>query len=244
MTSHAPLIPSKYKILSGSALKLIALISMIIDHIGYFLLVGNNVVLLKIGNHSLTLYEAMRFVGRWAFPIYAFLLVEGFIHTHDRRKYGLKLLVFALISEIPWNLAHTGKLTYSSQNVFFTLFMGFLGLCLVEKIRSEDKDRLRSVVLLFVLFVISVIFKADYGCSGFGFILLLYLLRDVPVFRTVIGCCFLSSRWKVIPSFVLISLYNGKRGAIKGTVFSILFYAIYPIHILIFYFIRLKIIGY
>ena len=133
------LIPEKYRFLSSSGLKVIAVITMLIDHVASVLLRENPVVLLQIADYQLTLYTLMRTIGRIAFPIFAFLLAEGFHYTSDRKKYGIRLLVFALISEIPWNLEHSGKLLYSSQNVFFTLLLGFLGLCVIEELKTAAK---------------------------------------------------------------------------------------------------------
>jgi len=239
------MIPEKFRILSGSWLKLIAVVTMVIDHIASVLLSDSSIVLIRIGTKNLRLYTAMRLIGRVAFPIYAFLLVEGFLHTGNRKKYGGRLLLFAMISEIPWNLEHTGTWLYSSQNVFFTLFLGFLGLCAAEAfMKTEGKKRLRYAGLLVLLFLVSVFLKADYGCSGFGFILMMYLLHGAPVFRAVVGSCFLSSRWQAGLAFIPIALYNGKRGFIRGRFAKLLFYAIYPIHLLILYWIRVNTIGY
>ena len=121
------LIPEKYRFLSNSVLKCIALFTMLVDHVASVLLKSNSTVLLRLFGRNITLYQSMRMVGRLAFPIYAFLLVEGFYHTQDKKKYGLRLLIFALISEIPWNLEHSGSLFYTKQNVFFTLFLGLGG---------------------------------------------------------------------------------------------------------------------
>ena len=124
-------IPQKYKVFSGSALKMIAVVTMLIDHVGHILLSQYPLavdVWCEIGEEQISLYWIFRTIGRTAFPIYCFLLTEGYIHTHDRKKYGLNLLVFALISEIPWNLEHVGKIAYpDKQNVFFTLFLGYIG---------------------------------------------------------------------------------------------------------------------
>ena len=79
--------------LSGSSLKIIAVISMVIDHCAYYLL-----------EHGTVFYEAMRCVGRIAFPVFAFLITEGFAHTQNRKRYFLQLLGFAIISEVPWFL--------------------------------------------------------------------------------------------------------------------------------------------
>ena len=82
-----------------------------------------NYVFFLIGHREITPFFIMHSViGRWAFPIFAFLIVEGFLHTHGRKKDGLNLLFFALISEIPFNLVNVNDFFYSKQNVFFTLF--------------------------------------------------------------------------------------------------------------------------
>ena len=78
------LIPGKYRVLSGSALKLIAVVTMLIDHIGFALLSQNPIVLFSAFGYSVTLYSIARSIGRIAFPIFAFLLVEGFLHTRNR----------------------------------------------------------------------------------------------------------------------------------------------------------------
>lgn len=237
------LIPERFRFLSSSGLKVIAVITMLIDHVASVLLRENPVVLLQIADYQLTLYTLMRTIGRIAFPIFAFLLAEGFHYTSDRKKYGIRLLVFALISEIPWNLEHSGKLFYSSQNVFFTLLLGFLGLCVIEELKTAAK-KTKGIAWLFALLVISIVLRADYGCSGFGFILLMGLLREYPVFRAVTGSCFLSSRWQAGMAFIPIAFYNGKRGFIKGRVLKILFYVIYPLHMLILYLIKENMGGY
>lgn len=235
------LIPEKYKILSGSALKCIALATMIIDHIAVVLLRNSNIILLRVSRESLTLYSLMRKIGRMAFPIYCFLLVEGFLHTHDRRKYGLNLLIFALISEIPWNLEHTGALHYTAQNVFFTLFLGYMGLCCIENFREDGWKQLGS---LLVLTIVAMNLKADYGVGGFAFILVMYLLREQKVLQAVVGTCIESGGWAAGLAFLPINLYNGERGFIRGKVLKYAFYAAYPLHILILYLIRKNTIGY
>lgn len=235
------IISEKYRILSGSALKCIALFTMIIDHVGLHLLRGSNIVLLRTGNGVLTLDFFMRKVGRLSFPIYCFLLVEGFLHTRDRKNYGRNLLLFALISEIPWNLEHTGTLYYSVQNVFFTLFLGYVGLCCFEGLRERPRQQLAALLIL-VLVVLNL--KADYGIAGFGLILLLYILREQKIMQAVLGTCFLSSTWVGGLAFIPINLYNGERGFIRGRVLKYLFYAAYPLHILVIYLIKKRTIGY
>ena len=238
------LVPKKYRCLSGSGLKILAIVTMVIDHIGAAFPRSTASVMLHIGQKRLMLYTVMRFIGRLSFPIFAFLLVEGFLHTRDRERYGIRLAVFALLSELPWNLLHADAWRYETQNVFFTLLLGYLGLCLIERIQKEGGKDPKTIFFLIASFAVSSVLKADYGSSGFGFILMLYLLRAQPLFQAVVGACFLTSRWQAGLAFFPIGLYNGKRGFIHGKILSILFYAIYPVHMLILYWIKKNTIGY
>ena len=166
----------------------------------------------------------MRLVGRLAFPIFAFLIVEGFLRTRSRVRYGRNLLIFALLSELPWNLIHSGTWHYPSQNVFFTLLLGYLGLCALEYFKDDSRRLLAS---LLGLLVASVLMRADYGCSGYGFILLLYVLREKRILQAIIGSCVLGSRWIAGLAFIPINMYNGERGFVKGPVAKYLFYLLY-----------------
>ncbi len=241
---NTALIPEKYRILSGSMLKLIALITMILDHVTHILLEPMdfaNQPLFSGAPESLTLYQLGRLIGRTAFPIYCFLITEGYRYTHSRRKYGLNLLIFALISEIPWNLEHTGTLRFEKQNVFFTLLLGYWCICVYEHFQKNKRAMLLS---LLGLTAASVILHADYGYGGMGFILLLYVLREQRILQALLGTFMLSSAWKTLPAFLLINLYSGKRGFIHGKLSKYLFYIIYPLHMLILYAVRLHTSGY
>ena len=241
MKAESVCIPKKYKILSGSVLKCIALFTMIVDHVGLHLLRNSGIVLLYTSAGPLELFTLMRKVGRLAFPIYCFLLVEGFLHTHDRRKYGLNLLAFALISEIPWNLEHTGALYCPSQNVFFTLFLGYAGMCCIEELKERPLEQLISLI---ALVLVAMNLKADYGIGGFAFILVMYLLREQKILQAIVGTCIESGGWAAGLAFIPINLYNGQRGFIQGKVMKYLFYAAYPVHIMIIYLIRKETVGF
>ena len=237
------LVPEKYRFLSGSALKLLAVASMLCDHIALCFLQRDPTVLLQVFGRTFTLYKTMRLFGRIAFPLFAFLLVEGFAHTRDRRSYGLRLLIFALISEIPWNLMLHSSLFYDRQNVLFTLFLGFAGLCTVEALERDGGDRLRNGLLLVALFALSAGLRSDYGGRGFCFILLLYLLRERPLFRALVGTYLLSGAPAAGFAFIPIAFYSGKRGFIRGRVSGLAFYAIYPLHMLVLYLLRRSVFG-
>lgn len=231
------LIPPKARILSGSALKVLAMVSMLIDHTGA-VIVGRMppIVLMTVLNKSFTLYKLMRLLGRIAFPLFAFLLVEGFLHTRDRRRYALRLGVFALLSEVPFDLALHGKwFDFSYQNVFITLCLGVLGLCTLERFRGK---RWQQALSLLGLYAVALLTHCDYGVKGYGFVLLLYLLREQPVFRAVLGAGYLSSTWQAGLAFLPIAFYSGERGFIRRRWLQYAFYLIYPIHLLLLYWLK------
>lgn len=234
----------KYQMLSGSALKMIALITMMIDHTAFFIL-GSvpfaTATLFTVGKVDVTVYYICRLIGRTAFPIYCFLLTEGFAYTKNRKKYGANLLIFAVLSEPVWNLAHCGKFFYESQNVFFTLFFGFLAIYFYEKFKDE---KLLCCTAVLSVFIVATVFHADYGMNGVGLILFMHVMREKAAARTIIGCCFFSKPFRVLPSFIIMNFYSGKRGFIRGKVGKYVFYAVYPLHMLVLYFIRLKYFGY
>ena len=232
---------AKYRILSGSVLKCLAMTAMLIDHTALNLLSRSTIVVLRYGSHYLTLYKLMRSIGRIAFPLFAFLLAEGFLHTRNRKRYGISLFLFALISEIPWNLEHTGTFQYEKQNVFFTLFLGYLGLCALEYFREQSS---RQIAALAGLYLTALFLRADYGLNGLGIILLMYALRDQQILRALLGCCFLISTWIGGLAFIPISLYNGKRGFIRSPFLKYAFYAVYPAHLLILVWLKSRQTGY
>lgn len=236
----------KYKIFSGSALKLFACITMLIDHVSHILWIQIPVFtkpFLEIEAYHLqiSVYMIGRLIGRMAFPVYAFLLTEGFQHTHDRKKYAWNLFVFALISEIPWNLEHTGTLRYENQNVFFTLLLGLLCMICYEKFQNHPAKQL---VCLTALSMTAILAKTDYGFRGMAFIFMLYLLRDKKIPQAVIGASMLSYPVTAGLAFIPINCYNQKRGFIQGKFAKYCFYAFYPVHMLVLYFIKLLIYGY
>ncbi|SFR93946.1 TraX family protein [Anaeromicropila populeti] len=125
--------------MSGSTLKLIAIFAMIIDHVAAVLVWSvaystNNTQMMEISHY-------MRMFGRIAFPIFCFLLVEGFVHTKNRRRYAIRLALFAVISEIPFDLAFSmTPFDFNAQNVFFTLFLGLVVLMGLENIQTIWKE--------------------------------------------------------------------------------------------------------
>lgn len=212
--------------LSGSALKIIAVVSMVIDHCAYYLMDGNTMA-----------YEAMRCFGRIAFPVFAFLVAEGFAHTRNRMRYFLSLLLFAAVSEVPWYLLNGADGTH---NVMFTLALGVAALAAFERLREH-----RILCCLFILLTawLAVWLETDYEWRGVLLIVVFYLLGfgkgKFVTLRRMMQLPFafpLMMHYGIIGTLLacaVIFLYDGTRGFIHGNVAKYGFYAFYPIHILL-----------
>ena len=229
------LLPARWQILNGSWLKVIAMAAMVIDHTASHILRHYPPFiepLYTVGHTEVSLVYLMRCVGRLAFPLFCFLLVEGFLHTRDRGKSGRNLLLFALMSEIPWNLSHGGHVYGWSQNVIFTLFLGFLALCVVNRWEQQRIGNRQLALRLFAIIALSILSNADYGSCGIPFILLLYVLRHNRILQAATGCTMLGMRWIAGLAFIPMNMYNGQRGFIQGPLAKYAFYAFYPLHLL------------
>lgn len=229
--------------LSGSTLKLIAIITMLIDHVGAGIL-GRLLVMDNWQNEALfQAYSVMRDIGRIAFPIFCFLLVEGFLHTSDRKKYAMRLGIFALVSEVPFDLAFNSKiLEFGYQNVFFTLLLGLLTIMAFHELAEEKAQwncwvRILAGILTVLLGMgAAELLRTDYGALGVLAVMVLYLLRNQRILQAVAGYLYFCS-WEPtsLPAFILMAFYNGKR----GWKLKYFFYAFYPVHLLMIYLICL-----
>jgi hypothetical protein len=237
MTDSETLSVKRYQVLSGSALKLIACISMLSDHLAKFYLyrfAWATKVWFTIARRTISLDMLMQMFGRFAFPIFAFLLVVGFEHTHSRMRYGLSLFVLALISEVPFNLMIGQSLFFPAQNVAFTWLLGLIAL---SGLTYFEKKPVIALAILVVLFVISRYLHADGRTEGYLFILLMYGLRKENLIRCVAPPILLQMKAMVFLSLVLTLFYNGQRGFIKTPFLKYCFYAFYPVHMLVIYLI-------
>lgn len=247
--------------ISGSTLKLIAIFTMLIDHIGAIVLAriliekGMMTILMSGDLNAMvawitenaTLYYAysiMRMIGRLGFPIFAFLLVEGFQRTGNVKRYVLRLGVFALISEIPFDLALSGQfMELSYQNVFFTLFIGLLTMVGFDAIEYKPWNKALKILLCGVVLVagmtLAQILKTDYAAIGVACIMVLYIFRRKKVMQIAAGA--VAFLWEITAplAFIPIGFYNGKRGLKMKYVF----YVFYPAHLLILYLISMA-MGY
>lgn len=204
--------------LDSFQLKCIAIVSMALDHTGA------------------VLYPSqiwLRCLGRIAFPIFCFLIVEGFFHTHDVRRYMGRLGVFALISEIPYDLAFRGvPLEYAHQNVFFTLLIGIGMMILLERNREWP---VKAVILLLAMWL-AVLIRSDYNFRGVLLIFVFYIFHESRRLAVTAGGLWNFLYQGVIQKYGVLSvlplaLYNGERGR-KMKYF---FYIFYPAHLLLLY---------
>ncbi len=214
-------------------LKLIALTTMIIDHYGA---IFQNDVL------------AFRIIGRLAFPIYCFLLVEGYFHTSDIKKYAKRLFIFALISEVPFDLAFYNNIGFVHQNIFFTLFIGFITIYLLDN--KDGKYNFHKTAIIIVACLTAILLSVDYNAIGIVYIVAFYKTRNFDKLKRfkIIGFVMfvvnLTSYW--VQQFSLLALipiylYNKELGP-KYKIIQLSFYAAYPLHLIIFYIIKVTII--
>lgn len=242
--------------LDGAALKWIALCSMLIDHIGAVVLEYglyyqggaewmNPLLEQPWGVYLYPLSLLLRILGRPSFLIYCFLLTEGFIHTKDRKRYGRNLLLFGLISEIPFNLAVANRIFDPMyQNVFFELFIGFLVLCGIgeaEKRTYGAKEMNLVCLYTFIGCGAAILLRTDYNAAGILVIVLLYRFRNSrgkqAAAAGILG--FMETLFPTLGAGALAAVpiwfYNGKRGKQNP---KILFYWFYPLHLLVLFGIR------
>ena len=219
----------KVQILDGTTLKIIAMISMAFDHVGDMFFPG---------------VMWPRMIGRLAMPIFSFFIAEGFAHTRDKKKYLGRLGLFALISEIPFDLAFDGRLGLGHQNIMLTFFLAASALLLFDRIRGGNGPEGERIpvgkTVLGVLAVagiaaLALLLRADYTVFAVVAVFLFYVLRQKhPLLRSGVGVAFLALTRTMGCyvatgfSFIPLALYNGRKG--KGLKW--LFYAFYPGHLL------------
>ena len=229
-------------------LKCIAMISMLIDHtsiayLGYT-----------------TLFNV---IGRIAFPIFAFQISEGYIHTKNLKKYLLRLFCFAIISQVPFMLFNSTFTNNFSFNIFGTLFVGLLAIWLYDKISNctfeltKDKkfnltiNKIFGFIPAILLCIVSEVCCFDYGFWGVAIIFLFYFFKNDKLGMVIfyITACIIKYGINIIIygyhylyillcigtilPIIFIYLYNGKQ----GKKIKYLLYAFYPVHLLILYFI-------
>ena len=225
----------KKQILDGTMLKIIAMVSMVFDHAGDLFFPG---------------VMWPRMIGRLAMPIFSFCIAEGYAHTRDKNRYLLRMGIFALISEVPFDLAFEGKVGFGHQNIMLTFFLSILALKIFDLIRGEEPRNIGKTVLgtlaVLVMAGLALLLRADYTIFAVIAVFLFYVLRNRhPLVRSGVGVAFLALTrtmgYYCTTGFSLIPLllYNGKRG--RGLKW--LFYAFYPGHLLALFVLKKLLAG-
>lgn len=210
--------------LTAAHLRILALALMLLDHLWATVVPGN---------------DWMTYLGRMAFPIFAFQAAEGYVHTHDLRGYCKRLALFAVLSEIPFNLMISGSPLFPlHQNVMLTLLLGLLSC------RAWDRRKWGQLLLLWLAGLFTF---PDYGALGVATVLMFHVFRAQRLMQLcflflinwfgfegmelLIGSFHLPVQAFAILAWIPISLYNGEKGG--GKCLQIASYVFYPLHMLI-----------
>lgn len=213
-------------------LKWVAVICMLFDHVGLIFFESPSILGgTQIGD---MMDVPLRAVGRMSFPIFLFCLFQGYLYTHDRIAYAKRLLLFAFISEIPYDFGNFGGLwSFVANNVIWTMFLVVvMWMCYDEA--AKHKDVCKALYgLIFAFFMLIAYFThVDYGQAAIGAATALYAYRNRQVFGYFIAIIILVLFVSPVELFALLSLpliryYNHK----KGSQIKYFFYIFYPVHL-------------
>lgn len=230
---------SKIKVFSGAQLKYIAFLSMLIDHVNKALMYP----LLTENGFLRYVSDVFDILGRVAFPLFMFFLVEGFFKTGNRFKYLLNLIIFGIISEIPFDLFQSAVLFQpNSNNVMFTLALALVMIWVIDELRVPKSYIIPpvlwfpvSIIIVITVCLLSMIWGLDYEYHGILIAYFFYIFRNNPILSIIGGyLSIFKTPWALL-GFGLTLTYNGKRGKQN----KILNYLFYPVHLLILGLLRL-----
>ncbi len=222
-------IQKKFQI-NGAGLKYIAFISMFIDHF-------NKTIITPLLNYQqplVTISTIFDIIGRIAFPIFAFMIVEGFYKTKSRGKYLRNLLIFAIISEIPYDMFQSKVfINNRSQNIMWALALGLLTLIIVDKLKEKIKNKYAwlgiSILIVAINAVVATLLSFDYDYYSIIIIFILYLFYDKKFLGSILSYLVIIKEVYAILGFAVINFYNGEKGR-QNKWFNYLFY---PVHLFI-----------
>ena len=230
---------SKIRIFSGAQLKYIAFLSMLIDHVNKALMYP----LLTENGFLRYVSDVFDILGRVAFPLFMFFLVEGFFKTGNRFKYLLNLIAFGIISEIPFDLFQSAVLFQpNSNNVMFTLALALVMIWVIDELKVRKSYIIPpvlwfpvSIIIVITVCLLSMIWGLDYEYHGILIAYFFYIFRNNPILSIIGGyLSIVKTPWALL-GFGLTLTYNGKRGKQN----KILNYLFYPVHLLILGLLRL-----
>lgn len=217
------------KIFNRNLLKIIALLTMLIDHIGVILFPQ---------------ILALRIIGRISYPIFAFFIAEGFFYTKNKRKYFFIMLLFAIIAQPIYYFA----LNQTNLNILFTFIFSLIAIVLIKHLNKKIENYILLICYIAVVLILSLLNLIEYGFIGVSIPVILYFLKNYPKTKYIV-LTILLLLLSILPSisgnFVqfasllslpLLLLYNGKKGKIN---LKYLFYVFYPTHLLILFLINL-----
>ena len=226
----------KLKGINGAQLKYIAFASMFIDHfnkaiITPFLTGTGPMVIIT------TIFDIL---GRIAFPIFAFMVVEGFFKTKSQWKYLRNLLIFAVISEIPYDMFQSAEFVNTwSQNILWGLALGLFTIMIIDKLKDYIKKRPLWIFISLLIVALSslgsMLISSDYEYYAIIIIYLYYIFYDKRPVASGLGYLVIIKEIYAILGFATVLLYNGEKGK-QNKIFNYLFY---PVHLLIFGIIRM-----
>lgn len=215
--------------MSAFVLKIIAIITMFTDHAGY--IIFNNISFFNV-------------IGRIAFPIFAFQISEGYKHTSNLKKYFLRLIIFAFISQIPYMLfsKHVLFSTNFKLNIGFTLLLGLFAIFVFDK----SKNNFLSLVAVILIAILGFYINVDYNALGVLLIFSFYFFDKNNVLLIVLYSLIVSCMYFVLPNnyiyivaamlpLLFVFLYNKKQ----GKKIKYIFYAFYPVHLLVLTYIKI-----
>lgn len=223
--------------MSSFALHIIAMIFMLCDHMWATILD----------------YEWLTCIGRIAFPIFAFLITEGYIHTSNINKYIKRMMIFAIITEIPFNLMVSASPIYPfHQNVLWTFVISLLTLKYLNF--DNTKNIFKSILIIILAIIIATITMCDYFGAGVMMVVGFYIFRKSKLLQLLMMIYvnmiliqgysypidiagytyYFPQQGFAVLSLIFIWLYNGKQGY-HAKWFKIFCYAFYPLHMLILY---------
>ena len=241
-------IRSPRRTLSGTALKYIACGTMLLDHIGASCIEAGLLMpqlesgaLSRDAMNRLPLFhldQLLRFIGRLAFPIFCFLLVEGFVHTHDVKRYVRRLFLFGLLSEVPFDLAFfRTPFNPDNQNVYWTLALGVLAMAGLKHFEKPDGSAgWQGILCAGGCVLLAFLANTDYNGIGVLIICALYLTRADRKRQCIVGAVLFAFELTAPLAFVFIWFYNGQWGHCSKALQKA-FYWFYPVHIAILAFV-------
>ena len=224
----------RIRVLSGAQLKYIAFLSMLIDHVNKALIYPNldGGIMLHISN----LFDIL---GRIAFPLFAFFIVEGYFKTRNRKKYLLNLLIFGVISEVPFDL-FTSSTFFNPRfnNVMFSLALCLITIWIIDVLKTKMPRILWyfiSLIIVTVMCFVAMFLAVDYDYHAIILVYLLYDFYNKTILSVILGYLSIIKEFWAFLGFGFILMYNGERGKQS----KILNYCFYPVHLLILGLLRM-----